>query len=277
MTKLSFFVGLIVVFCIYVAGFLFGFLDSKLLRSFVNEEFRYSLNLLPIENVRISAPFQYTSEVQIKNILIKAGIQKANFFSINMSKIIRSLEKNPWIKDVQITRVWPNRVNINYKENAPLAYLNQDKIIIKDNCKVVALPEGLTKNLKYYSYENLNDDQILPFLVGDEKNTKKLCDTLVNIEIYVKPINNRIKKLVFSRRNSIYLELDNGITVLLGKNNILERFKRFVSFISKKGYENLIVSKDAKVDYPYIDMRYHNGLAVGTGKGINLTELMETA
>ncbi len=269
MTKLSIFVVLLVVSCVYVTGFVFGFIDNKMLRNFINDELGYSVNVLPIENVRVEAPFGYTNENQIKNILIEAGIEDANFFNISMKNIIKYLEHNPWIKDIQLTRVWPNKLNLKYNENTPLAYFNNDKVIIKDNCQVVSLSDIAAGTLR--------SEQLLPFLVGNEKNIQKLCDTLEKIEIYVKPINNRIKKIVFSKRNSIYLELENGVTVLLGRNDTLERFQRFVSFVSKKGFENLTVSKDAKTDHPYVDMRYYNGLAVGNSKGIDLTELMETA
>lgn len=273
MSKLSYFFILIVI----IASAIFGVSKKEKIDDFINAKLDLSFRLLPIELIHVEAPFRYVSEDKIRQYLIKAGVLEASFFNINMSKIIKTLKQDHWLKDISVSREWPNKIRVSFNENKPLAYLNDDSVILKEQCNVVGLTGDIKKILQNSNSQTLNQQDSLPLLVGDKKNFKKLCDTLENIEIYVKPINNRIKKLVLSKRDSVYITLDNGLTVLLGNNNVLERVKRFVGFVSKKGYGNLLAGKDANLEQSYVDMRYHSGLAVGYNKGINLTELMETA
>jgi cell division septal protein FtsQ len=79
-----------------------------------------------------------------------------------------------------------------------------------------------------------------------------------------------------SQRGSWYLELNNDLIVLLGRKDILNRIQKFVSFFADYGSELNKTELNTK-NITYIDMRYNNGLAVGTGIKQNLIELMETA
>jgi len=128
----------------------------------------------------------------------------------------------------------------------------------------------------------------LPVLVGDEKNTEKLCEMLEKFQVSIKPLEIEIKKLAMSQRGSWYLELNNDLIVLLGRKDIINRVDKFVGFYADYNPNlnpnlNPVLNKNKPElnnniqNITYIDMRYNNGLAVGTGIKKKLIELMETA
>jgi cell division protein FtsQ len=89
-------------------------------------------------------------------------------------------------------------------------------------------------------------------LYSEESDSKKLCDILESLLVYTKLKNIEITNIVMSERGSWHLELANGAKVFLGKQEIVNKMRKFVSF-----YSNL--NEDAS----YFDLRYHNGIAVG--------------
>lgn len=225
---------------------------------------------LPLKHIQVVAPFYYVKEQEVQQVILDTKLQDESFFSINMQEIKQKLMSNPWIYNVNIKRVWPDKLRISFNEDSPVAYLNNNGIITLRECKIVELSSSLNDTLKT---EELNkDDFILPKLVGNKKKSKKLCDTLEKLQKSVKPIDVRIKKLVMSQRDSVYIELEDGLIVLLGNKDIIKRAQKFVSY-----YNKLNNGKDAKKKFAYIDMRYRNGLAVGMEMKQNLIEIMETA
>lgn len=235
--------------------------------------------VFPINKVQVIAPLRFVTEQEVEDLLMSANIAKTDFFYLNMLKIKQELKQNYWIEDINIARIWPDKIRIKFSEQEPLAYWGNNAILTKDNCEII--PMSHTQKV------NSNLPQ-LPMLVGNEKNSQKLCDTLENLQKSIKPISIEIKKLVLSPRGSWYLELNNGLIVLLGKKDTLERADKFVKFFiglsarsaqkdqmdlptnGKMPHENI-------ADISYIDMRYNNGLATASGQTKNLAELMESA
>ena len=103
--------------------------------------------------------------------------------------------------------------------------------------------------------------------VSNAESNKKLCDILEYILFYTKLKNIKIKKIVMSDRGSWYLEIQNNSFVFLGKEEIVSRLNKFVSF-----YINYF-SREAK----YFDLRYRNGIAVGMEFNQNLLANIYTA
>ena len=66
----------------------------------------------------------------------------------------------------------------------------------------------------------------------------------------------RLAALELDARGAWNLTLDNGVRVRLGRQQIDERFERFMLAAAK------LVSQRA-TDIAYVDMRYSNGFAVG--------------
>jgi len=233
------------------------------------------LPLFPINKVQVIAPLRFVTEKEVEDLLIKANIAKTDFFYLNMFKIEQELKQNYWIDDINIARVWPDKIRIKFSEQQPLAYWNKAAIVTQNTCDIIPTSEQI-----YNQKEFLN----LPSLIGNEKNSKKLCDTLANLQISIKPIGIDIKKLVLTQRGSWYLELQNDLIVLLGKKDIFERTDKFVKFYLqfdelKKDLptNGAQLQHDSSSNISYIDMRYNNGLAIALGQTKKLAELMESA
>ncbi|MBP9722012.1 MAG: cell division protein FtsQ/DivIB [Gammaproteobacteria bacterium] len=231
----------------------------------------------PINKVQIFAPMRFVTEQEVEDLLTKADISKVNFFYLDMARIKLGLKQNYWIDDIKIARVWPDQLRIKFDEHEPLAYWNNNGIMTRQTCEIIPLDNNLKNNKLETNLARLSGAN-LPKLVGKEENSKKLCDILEKLKISIKPIDIEIKKLSLSNRGSWYLELTNGLIILLGKKDILNRTDLFVSFFLKlKELKKTSITSFEDNKIAYIDMRYNNGLAVGAVIKTSLNELVETA
>jgi len=66
-------------------------------------------------------------ELTEKEILSLAAIKPAhNLLAINLDKVARRIEANPWIKEVYVGRELPNRLIIEVRERLPVALIKRD-------------------------------------------------------------------------------------------------------------------------------------------------------
>lgn len=60
-------------------------------------------------------------------VLKLTGIQRgANIFSLDLDQVRKNVEKNPWVYSATITRSLPNKIQIRYEQQKPVAILGSD-------------------------------------------------------------------------------------------------------------------------------------------------------
>ena len=77
----------------------------------------------------------------------------------------------------------------------------------------------------------------------------------------IEPLGLSIRQLSMDSRRAYRLTLSNGIVVLLGRENMQDRLKRFA-----RVYKKVLATRAQ--DIARVDTRYSNGLAVGWNKNI---------
>jgi cell division protein FtsQ len=94
-----------------------------------------SAGMIFVYNFTISSPYFQIKEVVVrgckelteKEILSSAAIKPSqNLLAINLGTIARSIESNPWVKEVSIGREFPNRLIIDLQERTAVALVKRD-------------------------------------------------------------------------------------------------------------------------------------------------------
>ena len=196
-------------------------------------------------------PFLYskTFHKNICNDLEINGIDKADFFKIktdvanfceldnknNLSILLNKIKQDPWIKNVSIRRILPNRLEINVEEYSPFAILktNNKYELIDENGMVINISEREKRG--YYN---------LIFITGD--GAKENIYGLFNM-LSTKPyLFGRIKSIIRIGNRRWNFELDNGIIIKMPENDIIEAWEKLDKIISIKGSEINIKSIDLR-------------------------------
>lgn len=196
-------------------------------------------NLLPIKTVTISADAKNIPADTLKNLV--ADNVHGGLLSLNARELSSVLMSLPWVKTVAIQRVWPNKIKVIIKERRAEALWGKTGAIDQDGDLFFPEEATLPKNL--------------PVLAGPDDHAADLVSLYKLFNTVLTPLSMTVTNLTLSDRGSWQLELSNGLAVILGGQDMEQRFQRFVSL-----YPKIIGDNSSKA--LTVDLRYPNGVAV---------------
>lgn len=197
---------------------------------------------IPIDVVSLAEKIQYADPGHIKSAVEKEV--KRGFFGVRLGYMRDNLLQVPWVTEAQVQRKWPNTVLLHVQERQPLALWGDNGVI--DTTGKLFFPPGLDKNKL----------PALPEFKGDQARLLDMVDVYLKVLAKIKPVGLAVNKLVIMPDNGWQAMLDNGVTIILGQNELEERLTRFVLAYGdqKSGL------RDANIHV--VDLRYTNGLAI---------------
>ena len=193
---------------------------------------------LPLKQVQIDAPFQHVPAGQLREVVSKhAG---GGFFNVDIAEVTSAVEALSWVDRASVRRVWPDTLAVSVVEQKPLARWSGGGLVNERG--ELFFPKDMT---------GLDD---LVVFEGDRSAVVNMARRYREIAHQLGPVHVGLSSVTLTSRRSWELGLDNGISVMLGRNETETRLRRFVRF-----YPGL----SAKLaDVVRIDMRYPNGFAV---------------
>ena len=172
---------------------------------------------------------------------ISSKIYDEGFLQINLSDIKEEIEQVNWVKSVSLERRWPDQINILIEEEDIIGWWNKDSIInSKGNLFSLdqqSLPGGLIEFYGPDGQQALVYEKYLLF--AEELTTRGIL----------------IEKVTLDFKGSWVVTIRPNIALRLGKENISERFDRFLMIWDESLLDNLAVIE-------YIDLRYTEGFSV---------------
>jgi len=164
-----------------------------------------------------------------------------SFFATDLSDIKESLEQRPWVESAAVRRVWPDRLSIEIREKKPLAYWNSDRLVSRSG--------------ELFAPGNPEVAGRLPRLAGPDERVKEVISMARTMSDTLTGHNLGFAGLSLEQRGAWTLTLANGIEVVLGRDQVEERFERFITV-----YQERLMSRSDEVSR--VDARYSNGVAV---------------
>ena len=220
------------------------------------------LMLSPIFNIK-NITVEGNEQISSEQIVSLSTIQKdMNLFKVSKKDTIAKIKENPYIKTVQIRRVWPDTIQINITERvasfmlehgSSYAYIDNQGYILE----ISATPkEGLAKIAGFSTPE----ENIVPGnrLVEDDLNK---LNTVLRImsEAKKNEIDSLITTINIEDENNYYLYLDSEQkTVYLGDNTMLDTKMTYVKVILDKEKDHageIFVNMDLNQKNPYFRER----------------------
>lgn len=196
---------------------------------------------LAINAVQITGNYTHVDRPALQQVITPYA--ESNLAFVDATGLENALTKMAWVATAKVTRVWPNTLKIQLTEHSPVARWNNNQLLAETG---QAFDPGQS------AVNNAND---LPLLEGPSQQAKWVWQTYRDLTSIVAPLGLKINNLVVNSRNSWRLTLNNGMTVILGQNQLTERLQRFVDV-----YGKVIGSRGSDVNY--IDLRYVSGMAI---------------
>ncbi len=193
-------------------------------------------NLFPIQSVRMSVAPEKIVATEVLQV-IRSEV-RGNFFTMDIERLRRSVEKLPWVRNVSIRREFPNRLVMEVEEHQVLAHWNNGALVNRQGEIFVATSE-----------------QVLPSFIGSDEVSHEVTEQYAQLNRQLAPLNLQATQVALSARHAWQVRLSNGMVLELGRDDIGQRLARFVSVYP--------YSLTAMGGVRYVDLRYPKGFAVG--------------
>ncbi|NLD53643.1 MAG: FtsQ-type POTRA domain-containing protein [Burkholderiaceae bacterium] len=169
-----------------------------------------------------------------------------NFFTVDLDRVRQAFEDAPWVRRAQVRRVWPNRLFVGIEEHRPLAQWGDGRF-------VNTFGEPFRVNP-----EEVDDRAALLEFAGPEGTQAMVTRRYAELRTQLQPLELEPRKLVLSERQAWSAQLDNGITLLIGRDDGVPMNDRIARWVAVHPVVAARLNERAEV----IDLRYPNGFAV---------------
>jgi len=194
----------------------------------------------PVRVISIDGSFQRVSPGQIEKAV--APFAHEGFMSVNLSDIQSAVETLPWVDHARIARRWPNSLRVTVTEQTAAARWGESGLLNTRG-------ELFVKAAAHVPAE-------LPRLSGPDGTESQVAQRYMSVQGRMLEAGMRIAALRLDERGAWEMDLDNGVTVRLGRRDVDERIGRFIRTASQ-------VAAHRWNEITYVDMRYSNGFAIG--------------
>lgn len=192
--------------------------------------------LFPFNHVEI-----HTDSSEINTRFARKLIEKKikGFFLTDMLDIKMQLSTLPNIDNINLKRVWPDKLVIN---------MTTQKLVGKwgRECAITSRGFVVPKNIS---------DTTLPAFSGPQDQSYSMLEKFKLMSDQLKTLGLHISKVELNDRRSWQVQLNNGVQLMLGRKDVDNRFMRFVSVWPKLNHVH-----HGKI--AVVDLRYANGIAV---------------
>jgi len=221
-----------------MAGILTGI--ALLLLSFAAVQLVLRSTLFPLREIAVRGTLAHTTRVQVEQTAREhvAG----NFFAVDLGELREGLEHLPWVRSVNVRRVWPDRLEVSLEEHVALAHWGDDALVNT-----------------YGERFDAHSDAQLPYFAGPAGTEAEVTRRYRSFVTLLAPLGTKPVRVVLTPRYAWQLLLGDGLQVVLGRDTgaqpVEARLARFVAV-----YPETLGKMPQRHDY--VDLRYPNGFAL---------------
>ena len=211
----------------------------------------YHIDQSNFERVSIVGSFD---ERQLQSIKVLLG--EIDIASSEVEEVRQALRELDWVRQASVRKNWPHAIEVEILPERVIAYWN-DRGFISGEGSVL------------YTEMLVGGD--LPHLYGPTGSEFNVMKKFQQLSQMLNKYGHEIKVLTVTERGSWSLETENGVELLLGKEDLKARMQRFLTVSAK------LAERGDAMFVERIDARYINGVAVHFEKNnqIKLAEFNE--
>jgi len=206
---------------------------------------QFDLRAVEIQDVH-GQPLRYVDGATVRSTALPR--LRGNFFTTDLNAARAAFETVPWVHHASVRREWPGKLIVVLEEYVALGTWGEDGRLLSVDGVV------FTANL-----DEAEEDGKLPVLDGPEDSAKEVAERLADLRLWLAPVKLEPRELILSGRYAWTAQLDNGVTLHLGREQtrggLQTKVERFVSV-----YPQLAARLPNRIES--VDMRYPNGLAL---------------
>jgi cell division protein FtsQ len=198
-----------------------------------------TLESIPVQRITVTGELEHTRYEAVQEMVEPA--LAGGFLNADLQRIRDQLEALPWIYQASVRRRWPNALEIHVEEQLPIARWGDAGFLNHEG--------------QVFHSDSAERWQSLPLLQGPEGSASTLVATYQRLLDQLRPTGLTIRRLAMDERGQVEATLAQGVRLMLGGEEFLERVQRFVAL-----YQAQLAARFA--DVQRVDLRYDSGVAV---------------
>ncbi|MBI1422761.1 MAG: FtsQ-type POTRA domain-containing protein [Gammaproteobacteria bacterium] len=195
---------------------------------------------LPIKQIQVLGTFAHIDQNELRKVVAKTV--RGGYFNVNVDEVQQAVKAIPWVDNDSVRRIWPDTLAIEVSEQQTQAVWAKGGLVNLQGVLFFPARDTYPKGL--------------PLFDGPSGTERNLTETYQLAKSIISPLQLQIQEIHMDSRRAISLKLDNGIEVILGRDDTRIRLERFT-----RVYRKLLAQRAN--DIARVDLRYSNGLAVG--------------
>jgi cell division protein FtsQ len=195
------------------------------------------LPAFPLREVRVTTALAHVTRDQVETVV--SGELQGNFFTLDLDHARAGFEKLPWVRNANVRRQWPDRIEVALEEHVPLGRWGGAALVNTHGELFTAAYDGT-----------------LPSFVGPPGSAKEITIQYGNFQRSLGALGLAPVQVQVSARRAWQVRLASGLVIELGRENVEARLDRFIGV-----YDRTVAKLQRRINY--VDLRYSNGFAVG--------------
>ncbi len=195
----------------------------------------------PVERVTFDGSTQHLDRQQLAASSV--ALMDGGLLSADLEAVKAGIQENPWVYQVGVSRRWPAALYLQITEEVPVARWGGDGLLNHEGD--IFWPDEAA------SYTSL------PLLHGPSANTALMMSEYYDLNQMLRNAGLQLVELKLEARGAWTLILNNGIKVVVGRDQVVARLERFLTV-----YQQRLQAEADAGRIEQIDIRYNNGIAV---------------
>ncbi|MBN8557758.1 MAG: cell division protein FtsQ/DivIB [Burkholderiales bacterium] len=196
----------------------------------------------PLSRLRVTGEFERVQAEQLRQAVAPHAAR--GYFAVDLDAAQRAVEQLPWVERAQVRKQWPDALEIQVEEHEPFAFWGEDRLLSRRG-KLFPLPPDLA-------------DERMPRLGGPDARSAEVVEMYEQAHELFAPLGYGVERLAMDARGSWSLVLDNGVEVVVGRDDARARLQRFSRVLPQ------LLARQAR-PLARADLRYTNGFTLAWG------------
>lgn len=194
---------------------------------------------LPLRVVEVKGELQHLAHDEVSRVA--GSVIDGGFFSCDMQKLRNAVLDIPWVDDVSIRRVWPDKLSMTVTEQVPVARWDEDGLI--------------NVRGEVFRPQSMAGHQSLVLLNGPAGSEQRVVAFLQTAVSATRARGLHIREIELDQRRHWWMRFDDSLTLSLGRDDRAQRLTQFL-----RVYPRLVADPQRRPER--VDMRYAYGFAV---------------
>jgi cell division protein FtsQ len=193
----------------------------------------------PISLISVQGDLQYIDRDAVQQVV--QPYLNDSFLRIDLDGLRTDLVDMSWVANASVRRVWPDQLIIHLDEQLPVARWGNTALLNNEG--------------RAFEPEDISRFDDLPQLTGPQRAKRRVMQNYQQFNRLLRPYGHGVAQLELRERGSWFLTTQDGIRILLGRDDLVEKMQRFLTI------DQLVLS-ERREQIARVDLRYSNSMAV---------------